>query len=1123
MTTVIADHLTYDYNETTKTLTITGTGNVNSMSYGKITSQSFDCSGMEHLIIGDSVGTLGSAAFRACSSLLDVDFGGATSTGETVFYQCTSLRKIDLPATLTTIGYATFAACTNLREIIFRQTSKPTFTNDYIFNGSFSTVNIYSPGWANASNMDQHFSEGTTKVYHNGIPEEYYNITIDGKKVQSDSAIRDGNGAKIDTTYLPAATAASTYLPLSGGTLTGSLTLTGTNGITSNNIIFQDWELATARNASNKLYRYVGIDVNSTTGWLKTRDADDVKADLGINDKLDKVTSTSAYPRVYSVNEAGTNSTSVLEFSGIDGWTIVGRDANGCVHTATPTTNNHAANKAYVDNAITTYAATFRGTYIVDGTGNDGLGLTITYDSTTGEVTGPTTSQVATAIASKMTALSITPTKNDYVFVSWDFAQDTGNIDKYDRYAYSGSAWSYEYTLNNSSFTTAQWAAINSGATSSIINDVYPASRLTSKYLASWSNVSHTYYQLAMFSADTGQNWTGIQMSKPINDSGNVKPTGTTNGVGGTVALNVDLSGKQDVLTSGEHVVITPALPSGYTRLESITSSGTQYINTGVAVDNDNSFELDFESAAGNNEGYLISQGNNSIRQSGGTITWYTGLKNFQFNVSTSNRYLVKCGYNYISVNGNFVTGTSDSDAASGTSVYLLAKNDGNAKAISTVFRFKIFDSTDALVFDGIPAKRDSDDAVGLYDIVSNTFKANAGTGSFTAGTAVTNNNVVDTINVLPRSGGILDGNLQVNGDIIIQNGKNLKFGTSGDGITELSNPQYVMTFGNYTSGGLYWANCSNLPISTATQTALNGKLNKLTYEWNYEYAETTGNTGCLLLFDGYVYDSNITIDVDATTSTTMHGTLVIACQNSSPASAVVYGDGDSNLTSRIKIVPPTGMTSTETRRIKVYFKPSTYSKNLIHIRAQALYSSTVAMGTFSTGDFPAGATWAPTNALDSKLNKDTTGAYKLYGTSVAGTQTMLTYAYGATADTVAYRDTGGVLSVGTPTANAHAATKKYVDDSVGGSMPGNAATATTLASSTTSVIATTAGVQFYTGSILSSAATDVWCIETYANGTNILQRATNMSDPSDVAVRTSTDSGTTWAGWTYSYAVWKV
>ena len=32
--------------------------------------------------------------------------------------------------------------------------------------------------------------------------------------------------------------------------------------------------------------------------------------------------------------------------------------------------------------------------------------------------------------------------------------------------------WLYEYTLNNSSFTAAQWAAINSGITSSTVSEL---------------------------------------------------------------------------------------------------------------------------------------------------------------------------------------------------------------------------------------------------------------------------------------------------------------------------------------------------------------------------------------------------------------------------------------------------------------------------------------------------------------------------------------------------------------------------------------------------------------------------------------------------------------------------
>lgn len=51
--------------------------------------------------------------------------------------------------------------------------------------------------------------------------------------------------------------------------------------------------------------------------------------------------------------------------------------------------------------------------------------------------------------------------KNDYAFV---IAMSNGNPE-YQRYKYNGEAWAFEYTLNNSSFTSKQWAAITSGIT----------------------------------------------------------------------------------------------------------------------------------------------------------------------------------------------------------------------------------------------------------------------------------------------------------------------------------------------------------------------------------------------------------------------------------------------------------------------------------------------------------------------------------------------------------------------------------------------------------------------------------------------------------------------------------
>lgn len=63
----------------------------------------------------------------------------------------------------------------------------------------------------------------------------------------------------------------------------------------------------------------------------------------------------------------------------------------------------------------------------------------------------------------ELEAYSGTLTNNDYAFV---IGTDGDGNTTYNRYKWNGSAWVYEYTLNNSSFTASQWATINSGVTS---------------------------------------------------------------------------------------------------------------------------------------------------------------------------------------------------------------------------------------------------------------------------------------------------------------------------------------------------------------------------------------------------------------------------------------------------------------------------------------------------------------------------------------------------------------------------------------------------------------------------------------------------------------------------------
>ena len=111
--------------------------------------------------------------------------------------------------------------------------------------------------------------------------------------------------------------------------------------------------------------------------------------------------------------------------------------------------SNKLATESYVDDSVATATATFRGTY------NLVSDLNLTVDATE--------QQIATALALDIS----TADNNDYCFVQVPTSSETPTeIKEIDRYKFNGTAWSFEYKLNNSGFTAAQWAAINSGITS---------------------------------------------------------------------------------------------------------------------------------------------------------------------------------------------------------------------------------------------------------------------------------------------------------------------------------------------------------------------------------------------------------------------------------------------------------------------------------------------------------------------------------------------------------------------------------------------------------------------------------------------------------------------------------
>lgn len=101
----------------------------------------------------------------------------------------------------------------------------------------------------------------------------------------------------------------------------------------------------------------------------------------------------------------------------------------------------------------------------VNGTSENAVQNKAIYNFVNSSVSTNTANFIGTFNSvAELEAYSGTVTNNDYAFV---VGTDTAGNTVYNRYKYNGTAWAFEYALNNSSFTAAQWATIQSGLTSS--------------------------------------------------------------------------------------------------------------------------------------------------------------------------------------------------------------------------------------------------------------------------------------------------------------------------------------------------------------------------------------------------------------------------------------------------------------------------------------------------------------------------------------------------------------------------------------------------------------------------------------------------------------------------------
>lgn len=84
----------------------------------------FNHYGIDKIIIGANVETIGANAFWGCSSVVEAQLGGTKSIGEKAFYQCEKLQVVNFGTRLEYIGEKAFYKCANLGAAYMPDTIK---------------------------------------------------------------------------------------------------------------------------------------------------------------------------------------------------------------------------------------------------------------------------------------------------------------------------------------------------------------------------------------------------------------------------------------------------------------------------------------------------------------------------------------------------------------------------------------------------------------------------------------------------------------------------------------------------------------------------------------------------------------------------------------------------------------------------------------------------------------------------------------------------------------------------------------------------------------------------------------------------------------------------------------
>lgn len=203
-------------------------------------------------------------------------------------------------------------------------------------------------------------------------------------------------------------------------------------------------------------------------------------------------------------------------------------------------------------------------------------------------------------------------------------------------------------------------------------------------------------------------------------------------------------------------------LPTGYTKLDYIQSDGACYIDLGRVPNNTDIIEQKFRKVGTSSStcawyGSMPSTSSTTPRISLGSYAGGSARGNMFCGINRTVNLTEAIDTNAHTIRFRAVTATEcswtfDGEEHTGTGVgsdqyepaitltsYIFARHGNDGVQVydgegTAIYYHREYLANGTLALDCVPVRRGSDNALGLYDLVSNTFLPNQGTGTFTAG-----------------------------------------------------------------------------------------------------------------------------------------------------------------------------------------------------------------------------------------------------------------------------------------------------------------------------------------------------------------------------------------------------